>query len=221
MHFEIGYAVILFRQRCGKDNIVSKVLETLRSIFYLKIHATRFGDLHPSRPNGTAMDVWQYTLTDITSTKISTMSTDSKEVFKLLDKFLRQNKKLDMRKADFRKKARLKTYNLKGLEDNLAELQKILKAYQRMLRILPQDAENSKKMEKIARNLLKKGIHSATQIANQPRKKFIRENLDAFGGDQEIAEKAYKMSMAVRKRILLEYIRRKQGAEPHVRAVGI
>ena len=58
---------------------------------------------------------------------------------KNLKAFLRKNKKVDFRTADLLHASTLDSYKWTGLEDNKEGLISQLKAYQRLLRIVPND----------------------------------------------------------------------------------
>ncbi|NEQ65196.1 MAG: hypothetical protein F6K21_06800 [Symploca sp. SIO2D2] len=133
-----------------------------------------------------------------------------------LNAFLEKNNKIDFRTADLLHSANLNKYGFNEVETGETEsLIEQLKAYQRMLRVVPRDKEE------LAEKLLKNGIKSALQIASQPKKVFIQKNLETiFDGDVAIAEQVYRRAIAVRKAVALQYIARVQQAEPHARTTG-
>ncbi len=143
------------------------------------------------------------------------MSNTAKIDIKNLKAFLRKNKKVDFRTADLLHLSNIDTYKWTGLEEHKESLIKQLKAYQRLLRIVPHDRED------LAQNLLKSGFQSSLQIANTPRKVFIRDNLKTFGKDRTLAQQVYKRALAVRKVVALQYVTRTQQTGSHVRVAGL
>ncbi len=98
-----------------------------------------------------------------------------------------------------------------------------LKAYQRMLRIMPtkKQSENSKRLENnqlVASLLLQQGIHSALQIAAMTRKDFITLCVSVFGNDQNMATIMYQNAQEKRSAILVQYMSILQNGEPHINA---
>nr|VFK12249.1 MAG: hypothetical protein BECKLPF1236B_GA0070989_10324 [Candidatus Kentron sp. LPFa] len=139
---------------------------------------------------------------------------------KNLDAFLRKNKSLDLRKADLRHKPGIEACKWTGLEQEKGTLLPQLKAYQRLLRVLPDDSAVPNTAN-IAKALLKKGIHSALQIAYTPKKTFIEDNSKIFAGDADLAERVHRRAVACRKGVVLKYMHLSQGLEPHARAAGL
>ena len=129
------------------------------------------------------------------------MSNEKKIDLKRLNAFLKKNKSIDFRTADLRRYPNL----------NRPEI----KAYQRMLRVVPNHRED------LAKALLKSGIYSSLQIANTPKKVFIQNNLKLFNNDRTLAEQVYKRAVALRKAITLKYMARVQQTEPYARATGL
>ncbi|MFG6100019.1 hypothetical protein D0962_21840 [Leptolyngbyaceae cyanobacterium CCMR0082] len=134
---------------------------------------------------------------------------------KNLKAFLRKNKKIDFRTADLLHASTLDTYKWTGLEDNKEGLIRQLKAYQRLLRVVPNGQED------LAIKLLQSGFQSALQIANTPRKMFIQDNLKTFGNDRVLAQSVYKRAVAVRKVVALQYTDRAQQTGAHSRVAGL
>ena len=134
---------------------------------------------------------------------------------KRLNAFLKKNKSIDFRTENLLHAPNLDKYKWVGPETEKESLLNQIKAYQRMLRVVPHDREDLAKM------LLKNGIHSSLQIANTPKKVFIQANLKLFNGDRTLAEHVYKRAVALRKAITLKYMARVQQTEPHARANGL
>jgi hypothetical protein len=143
------------------------------------------------------------------------MSNMKKVDLKNLNTFLRKNKTVDFRIADLLHSSNLDTYKWTGLDDQKESLINQLKAYQRLLRIVPDDKEE------LAKKLLKNGIQSSLQIVSTPKKVFIQNNLKIFANDTALAEQVYMRALAVRKVVALQYVNQVQQAEPHTRVAGL
>ncbi|NES82167.1 MAG: hypothetical protein F6K10_12630 [Moorea sp. SIO2B7] len=140
------------------------------------------------------------------------MSNQKSINLKQLNAFLRKNKAVDFRKADLLHTPKIDKYKWSGLENEKEGLIKQLKAYQRMLRVVPNDRDD------LAKKLLQNGIQSSLQIASTPKKVFLENNLRLFDNDSTLAEQVYKRAIALRKVVTLQYIARAQQTEPHTRA---
>ena len=143
------------------------------------------------------------------------MSNEKSIDFQKLNDFLKENKAVDFRKADLLHTPNIDKYKWVGLEDEKERLLNQLKAYQRMLRVVPNERED------LAKKLLGNGIQSSLQIANTPKKGFIKNNLKIFDNDRALAEQVYMRALAVRKVVTLQYVARTQQAEPHARVAGL
>lgn len=141
---------------------------------------------------------------------VNTPSIDLGKLGALLEK----NKEIDFRTADLLHAPNLEQYNWAGFEDEKESLIQQLKAYQRMLRVVPADRED------LAKKLLKNGIQSSLQIASTPKKAFIQDHLKLFDNDEAIAEQVYIRAIALRKAVALQYIAQVQQSEPHIRMTG-
>ena len=139
---------------------------------------------------------------------------------KSLNAFLRKNKSVDFRKANLRHKPTIEACNWRGLEAQKAGLLDQIRAYRRVLRVLPDDNADSD-MADTAKALLKRGIDSALRIAEIPKKVFVRDYLDIFGGDAAFAERVHRRAIAHRKGVTLRYLNLLQRLEPHTRAAGL
>ena len=132
-----------------------------------------------------------------------------------LNTFIRKNKSIDFTKADFINQKSVDSYNWSGLQDDKEAIIRQLKAYQRMLRVLPKDEQS------LAKALVKSGIHSSLQIANTPKNKFIQDNIKLFKNNRKLAEQVYTRATSIRKAVSLQYMNRTQQLEPHARAARI
>ena len=136
----------------------------------------------------------------------------------LLTLLLKNNPSVDWRNANLHDAQSIATYNRDGLEADEEALLKLIKAYQRLLRVLPEDV---KQAGDIAIQLLKAGFDSALQIANTAKNIFIQAALEIFGNDRDLAERVYQRAIACRKSLALRYLNLAQGSEPHARAAGL
>lgn len=134
---------------------------------------------------------------------------------KNLDKFLKQNKSIDIRTEDFLDQPGNDKYKWKGLEKVKDEVLVVLKAYQRLMRIIPNQEP------KVVKALLKKGIHSSLQITEIPKTKFIKDNLKILGGDEIVAESVYLRAIAMRKIVAIQYMNAVQNLEPHTHVTNV
>lgn len=126
--------------------------------------------------------------------------------------FLKNNEEVDFRKADLLHTPNLKKYKWIEFkdEDEKTRVLNLLKAYQRMLRIVPNGRND------VAMMLLEGGFQSSVQIVNTPKKAFLK----FFQDDPELGKNVLKRAMAVRKIVTLQYIARLEQAQPHTRAVS-
>lgn len=139
---------------------------------------------------------------------------------KKLSNFLRKNRAVDFRRANLQHKQAIEKYNWGVSGKEKANLISLLKAYQRILRVLPNDSDQVDTVA-IAKALLKNGIHSALQIADMPKRIFIKDYLKCFAGDADLAERTYKRAVVSRKQVTLKYTNRLQQLELHARAAGL
>lgn len=88
----------------------------------------------------------------------------------------------------------------------------LLKAYQRVLRILPGGEEHR------ALPLLESGLHSAVQIADLARDEFLRRWGALFPGEDDLGLAVHRAAISRRGELLLHHINEVQRNEPHYRA---
>ncbi|HEX8108459.1 MAG TPA: hypothetical protein VF516_12085 [Kofleriaceae bacterium] len=93
-----------------------------------------------------------------------------------------------------------------------AAMTPLLKAYQRVVRILPASEERR------ALRLLERGLHSAIQIANLSRDEFVRRWSELFPGEDALGLAVHGAALGRRSELLLRYIDDIQRNEPHYRA---
>lgn len=144
---------------------------------------------------------------------MSTKSTSKQNPLKELDKLLRQNKKIDFKTFNLLNAKALESLNWgKIAKKDQPKVLKQAKAYQRLLRLLGEHHP------KIAKELLKRGIHSAVQVASIPQKKFMSEFLSIFK-DEDLIKKFYARALATRSKVLLKYMNIVQNNQLHTKAV--
>lgn len=88
----------------------------------------------------------------------------------------------------------------------------LLKAYQRLLRILPIGEEHR------ALALLDSGLHSAVQIADLARDEFLDRWGALFPGEHDFGLAVHRAAVSRRSELLLHHINEVQRTEPHYRA---
>jgi hypothetical protein len=88
----------------------------------------------------------------------------------------------------------------------------LLKAYQRLVRILPVSEEHR------ALPLLESGVHSAIQIASLPQDEFLRRWAALFPGEEALGRSIHRAALRRRGDLLLHHINEVQNNEPHYRA---
>ncbi len=99
-----------------------------------------------------------------------------------------------------------------GLESAREELIPLLKAYQRLLHILPLSEDHR------ALPLLAAGFHSAVQIANTPEDEFAHIWSTLFPNEAPLGDAVRAAAVARRSVLLLHHISTIQANEPHYRA---
>lgn len=83
---------------------------------------------------------------------------------------------------------------------------------QRILHILPPGEEAR------AEALVERGLHSAVQIANLPKPRFLAEWETIFPGESALGEIVYQKAVARKAFVALHYVRKVQDSEPHYKA---
>ncbi|OJJ19152.1 hypothetical protein BKI52_20270 [marine bacterium AO1-C] len=132
-----------------------------------------------------------------------------------LNKFLRQNKKIDFKTFNLLNSKKLESLNWgKVSKEDQPNILKQVKAYQRLLRLLGEHHP------KIAKELLKQNLHSAVQIASIPQKKFMSDFLNVFK-NEDLMKKFYARALATRSKVLLKYMNIVQNRQPHTKSVNI
>jgi hypothetical protein len=89
------------------------------------------------------------------------------------------------------------------------ELLGALKAYQRLLRVLPPGAESH------ALPLLRAGVHSAIQIAALPPHEFARRWDELFPGEAALGERVHRNALTRRTHLALCHVQKVELNQPH------
>lgn len=129
-----------------------------------------------------------------------------------LIEFLSQNQGVDFLVCNLQDEESLSSLNFKNLIEKKTELVFLAKAFQRLLRIIPE------KNQEAALSLMNEGIHSALQIAAMTRKDFMGEFADMFHDNGKLADAIYKSALEKRSVILIQYMNILQNREPHISA---
>ena len=127
-----------------------------------------------------------------------------------LTKFLNKNQGIDWRAISFRDIGQLD--RLDWANDDRAEVLPCLKAYQRLLFILP-PSEDAR-----ALRLLRAGLHSAIQIAGLSQMDFAQRWSELFPGEEALGRAVQDAARNRRSELLPQYIQDIQRNEPHYRS---
>jgi hypothetical protein len=128
-----------------------------------------------------------------------------------LVKFLDQNKASDFQKLNLQSEEGITSLNFKHLTKKKEELISLSKAFQRLIRIIPEQNREA------ALTLLTEGVHSALQIAKMTRKEFMGKFARLLN-DEKLADAIYQNALKKRGIILLQYLDVYQNNEPHIKA---
>lgn len=131
-----------------------------------------------------------------------------------LQNLINQNNGTDFYTINLLSNRLVDSLNWTGFEKNKPEMIKKLKAYQRLLRVLP------KNDPQLIQALMSAGIQSSIQIASIPKKKFISAYLPLFNNDIQVLEQTYNKALLIRAHVLLKHISAVQNAEPHAKGNG-
>lgn len=137
-----------------------------------------------------------------------TLATSNPQV-QALEEFLRANEALDCRAAPLTDPAFLQTLRWPG---PTAELVPLVKAYQRLVFVLPEGEERR------ALRMIERGLLSASQLASEPRAKLAALWEELFPGEAELGEQVRRAAVARKAQIALEHVKSVQSNEPHYRA---
>ena len=147
------------------------------------------------------------------------MGTDTSNNFDELNSFIKQHDAVDFRSADLLNTTSLENLSLPS--DTAADLLKQLKAYQRLLRVLPTTLPTEVDKSALALELLALGIDSALKITSMGKAKFIALTSNLFSNTPDLADQVFKRALVARNLVASNYIKQQQQLEPHARAVGL
>jgi len=133
------------------------------------------------------------------------------DIIEDLTKFLDQNKEVDFLNFNLQSDDAIDTLNFKSLTRKKEELISLIKAFQRLIRIIPEQNRD------VALTLLGEGVHSGLQIAQMTRKEFMGKCATLLK-DETLADTIYQNALKKRGVILLQYLDVYQNNEPHIKA---
>lgn len=132
---------------------------------------------------------------------MSTQEKTENNKFAYLDQWITQNKKVNLRTVVLKESADLDKLNWKNLEQVKPEVIQELKAYQRLMKILPE------KNHKLIMKLLDVNIHSAIQVASMSKQEFLTSYSKIFNSKKITAEMFYNRSLAIKTKLMLNHVR--------------
>jgi hypothetical protein len=141
-----------------------------------------------------------------------TMQSVTDEALSRLRHVIEANESIDWRAFSFDESSLLQTLQWQEHEGEQDDLIPLLKAYQRLLHILPPSEDRR------ALSLLQAGLHSAIQIANIRQDQFARQWAALFPGEDALGEAVHRSAISRRSTLLLHHIDSIQSNEPHYRA---
>ena len=147
------------------------------------------------------------------------MGIDTSKNLDELNSFLRQHDAVDFRTTDLLNTTSLDAFTWPNDDALKSDLLTQLKAYQRLLRVLPTNDDIP--TSDIALQLLMQGIDSSLQITQMGKAKFLASTTGIFGDFKNVATQVYKRALVSRNLVAAKYIRQLQHREPHARAVGL
>lgn len=143
---------------------------------------------------------------------MSTTLSLSDEALSKLQHVIEANELVDWRAFSFDDPSLLGGLAWQEHEAERGELIPWLKAYQRLLHILPPSEDRR------ALRLLQAGLHSAIQIANIPEDEFIRQWATLFPGEAALGRAVHRNAIGRRSTLLLHHVNAVQSNEPYYRA---
>jgi hypothetical protein len=143
---------------------------------------------------------------------MSTTSTMTLEAISNLQRLLDENASVDWRAVSIDDPSLLAGIAWRAFEAARDALLPLLKAYQRLLYILPPSEDRR------ALPLLRAGLHSAIQIATIPQDQFAQIWAALFPGEAVLGEAVHRNAVIRRSYLLLHHVSAVQSREPHYRA---
>lgn len=136
----------------------------------------------------------------------------SDENIQRLKDFTARNRGVNFKLFNFNEIAAVDNLDWTGFEDSREILFELVKAYQRILRIMPERKED------YAFIFLKNRVHSAMQVASMSMKQYMTAVTEMIPDDREGAEEIYNRALNRRSTILVQYMDILQNSEPHISA---
>lgn len=136
----------------------------------------------------------------------------SDENIQRLKGFIKQNTTANFRLYNMNDQVAVAKLDWTGFEEEKESLIQLILAYQRMLRIMPENKGD------YAFSFLKNKVHSAMQIASMSMKQFMTAAGEILPDDMTAAEEIYNMALNRRSTILVQYMDILQNSEPHISA---
>ena len=137
------------------------------------------------------------------------------EILETIRKAIRTNPDYDFQNARIENKKMLLELDITADESQTIELLEALKAYQRLIRIIPKD------QRQFVMPLMEQGFHSAFQIAGTSKTHFMETTKDIWGEDTSVAELIHNNALHKRSRLVMQYMNELQNNEPHAKAARI
>ena len=147
------------------------------------------------------------------------MGNDTSINLKELNSFLRKHKAVDFRTTDLLNVNSLDSFKWPTDAAVKSSLLEQIKAYQRLLRVLPTSDELP--VSDLAKKLLKMGINSALQITQMGKIQFVSSTDKIFSKYPGVVDQVYKRALVSRKLVANKYISQRQHLEPHARTAGL
>ena len=140
-----------------------------------------------------------------------------------LNSFICQHDAVDFRTIDLLNSISLENFSWPSDDAQSGALLGQVKAYQRLLRVLPTDiqASDSFSASDLALNLLNLGIDSALKITQMGKSNFLTSTSNVFSNTPDLAAQVFKRALVSRNLVASKYIRQRQQLEPHARAAGV
>ncbi|MCD4813874.1 hypothetical protein K8S19_09320 [bacterium] len=132
-----------------------------------------------------------------------------------LEALVQSNVGLDFAALPLTGRALPKTIDKNSCTLKQGRLVELLKAYQRLVRVLPEPNRD------LAIPMLRLGLHSALQIAAMKEKEFCTLVEPITSEDPAIAPRIHKKALLKRSRMVVQYMDVMQNNEPHVKAARV
>lgn len=135
--------------------------------------------------------------------------------FKNLISFLEKNANVDFVNVDLNDDSFISKLDWQKFKGKKEDVLSILMAYQRLKKIASNVSDQS------LFELLKDGIHSVLQIAAISKGEFLKNYATFFKKEPITVEQFYSQALAIRAKIVIQYVKTKQASEPHLNKARI